>query len=296
MKRIICLILVLMTAGLFAHGLAQEETETGLSAAEELDPAWENILLVGTDTRQDALEEGRADTTMIVSVNRKSGAIRLTSLARDMWIDLPGKIGHNRINTAYRFGGPEMMMQAVSETLGLNITRYAAINFYGFCDVIDALGGVEIEITRAEAQVINQSESVDYGSVRGEKIADGGLVTLTGGQALAYARIRKLDNDFGRTQRQRNVLIAVLDKVKTMSLTEQLSFVKECLACVSTNLGLGDIVTLGMTVLLNGAEDVKQLGLPSEGHYQYKTQDGMSTIVFDADALRTQAHEFIYGE
>jgi len=259
--------------------------------------AWENTLLIGADTRRDLVEEGRADAIMVASVNRETGAIRLISLARDMWIQIPGRQTHNKINAAYRFGGPDMMMQAVSETLGLAIDRYAAVNFYGFCDVIDALGGIEVEMSAVEAAHVNRTVNADYGEQHVSRLPGGdGVKTLSGAQALAFARIRKLDNDFGRGQRQRRVILAVLDKVDALGLVGLLGFVKDCLGCVSTNIGLGDIMLLGTAVLRGGMEDVQQIGLPSAGNYHYDSEDGTSKVIFDAEETKREAHAFIYGE
>ena len=289
MAFVLCFMLMMTAAAALGEATPAE--------AKPLDPAWENILLVGADTRKDQLEEGRADAIMVASVNRETGAIRLISLARDMWIKIPGSKSHNKINAAYRFGGPEMMMQAVNETLGLEITRYAAINFYGFCEIVDALGGVEVEMTAAEAAHVNRTVNQAYGEETGTKLSsEDGVKTLSGTQALSFARIRKLDNDFGRGQRQRKVILGVLDKVGKLPLTKQIAFIKNCLECVSTNMGLGDILTLGMAVMRGGAKDVQQLGLPSQGNYHYDDDDGVSKVIFKAEETRNEAHAFIYGD
>lgn len=257
---------------------------------------WEMILLIGTDTREDEGAEGRADAIMVCALERDTGAIRLISLARDMWIQIPGRKSHNKINTAFRFGGAQMMMDAVNQTLDLDIEKYAAINFYGFCDVVDALGGVTVELEKGEASVINRTASSEYSDVPMNRIpSDAESATLTGAQALTYARIRELDNDFGRTGRQRKVFVAILEKVASLSILEQLEFIKLCLSCVETNVGLVEIFSLGTTVLAHGFDDMEQLVLPSQGNYHYDSADGTSKIIFDADAVREEAHQFIFG-
>ncbi|MBR2942134.1 MAG: LCP family protein [Clostridia bacterium] len=283
----LALCLLLMLAALPALG----EGET------QPDPVWENILLIGEDTRRDVMEEGRADAIMVASVNRENGAVRLISLARDMWIRIPGSSAYNKINAAYRFGGPEMMLQAVTQTLGLEIEKYAAVNFFGFCDVIDALGGIEVDMSADEAAHINRTARQEYSAQRFSRLSEGdGVKTLSGEQALAFARIRKLDNDFGRGQRQRRVILAVLEKVRSLGFGGQLGFVKSCLDCMSTNMGLGDIMTLGMAIVRGGMEDVRQLGLPSAGNYHYDSEDGVSKVIFNAEETRREAQAFIYGD
>ena len=267
-----------------------------LAVAQGLDPAWENILLLGTDSRQDETEGSRSDAIMVCSVNKQSGAIRLTSLARDMWLRFPDTQMSNKLNTAYRFGGPNLAMKTVNDLLGLNITKYAVVNFYSFCDIIDAMGGIELTLTSAEINVINRSTEA-YGGDMGETISpDAQTAVLSGAQALAYARIRKLDNDFGRTQRQRHVIAAVLRKAMQMRFAEQIALIRRCFDCVKTNLSLSDAVQLGSVVLTCGTDDMQELSLPMKGQFRYDSADGTSKLVVQPEKMRAQIQAFIYGE
>lgn len=303
MKRVILLLLTLCfalpsLAG--AEATASEATESEAAAAEaaaQLDPAWKTFLLIGSDSRMDSLD-GRADAIVVCALHEDTGAIRLISLTRDMYIQLPNSQAHNRINTAFRFGGPQRMLAAVNQTLGLNITQYAAVNFRGFCDVIDALGGITVELAPREAAVINKTaDGNNYNRTTIEQIPyKAENATLCGAQALAFARIRKIDSDFARNGRQRDVVVAALEKVKSLSLGEQLSFIKECLNCVETNMTLLDIASMGALVMSKGLEDITQLSLPSEGNYRYASIEGMSVVVFDEEKTRQEALDFIYGE
>ena len=310
MKRTVLLVLVLCMmlftgvcafceAATVSEATVMEATAseaTASEAAAQLDPAWKTFLLIGSDSRMDSLD-GRADALIVCAVHEDTGAIRLISLTRDMYIKLPDSEAHNRINTAFRFGGPERMMDAVNETLGLQIEQYAAVNFRGFCDVIDVLDGITVTLAPGEAAVINKTaDGNNYNRTEIVPIPyKAETATLCGAQALAFARIRKIDSDFARNGRQRDVVVAVLEKVKTLSFTQQLAFVKECLSCVETNMGLGDIVSLGTLVLGHGFDDIMQLSLPSQGNYRYASIEGMSVVVFDEEATRREALEFIYG-
>ena len=265
-----------------------------LSVQEGLDPAWMNILLLGADTRIDEENDGRSDVMMICSVNKKTGAVRLTSLARDMWVRIAGTQHSDRINTAFRYGGPELAMKTVNELLQLNIEHYVAVNFYGVCDVVDALGGIELELSKTEVGTVNRTVNWKYASTRGESLVyqEGKPVTLCGAQALSYARIRKLDNDLGRNSRQRNVIMAVARKTMKLSLSEQMAFVKTCFEHVTTDLKLADIISLGMAVLSGGLDDMDQLALPSD--FSYASEDGRSVLHFDKEQARRELHGFVY--
>jgi len=286
---------------MLATGAAAQEqqyrhpvADGNLSIQEGLDPAWKNILLLGADTRRDKEIEGRSDAMIICSINMDTGAVRLTSLARDMWVNIAGTQVYDRINTAFRYGGPELAIKTVNELLLLNIEHYVAVNFYGICDVVDAIGGIDLELTRAEVSTVNQTTDWDYGSVKGKRLVykEDGCVTLCGAQALAYARIRKLDNDLGRNNRQRNVLAAVAQKAMSLPLHEQMSFIKESFGHVTTDLGMTDIVSLGMAVLSGGLEEIEQLSLPSD--FQYKNESGRSVLSFDTEQAREELHGFVY--
>lgn len=292
------LALVLLVFALPAVVLADYSmpvTDDNLSITEGLDETWLNVLLIGTDTREGDLDSGRSDTMMICSVNRDTGEIKLASLARDTWVTI-GDNGHqNKLNAAHTFGGPNLLMQTINRTYQMNISQYVTVNFYGICDIVDALGGVTIALEEGEAGTINNSVEAEYGNAEIVKIPSGATeATLCGAQALAYARIRKLDNDFGRTNRQRKLLSAMLEKFKTCSLTQKMDFITTCFGCVSTNLSLSNIFSLSMVVIDHGVGQISMLSLPSEGHYHYDSADGTSKVIIDADQCAQELHAFIY--
>ena len=178
-----------------------------------------HILLIGEDSRKDVHQGGRADAIMICSVGA-DGQVKLISMARDLWIEMDTGFA-DRINAAYRYGGPELLLKAVNQTLQMDISQYISINFYGFCDVVDMLGGVEVELEPNEASAINKKTSETYGNMEVVPIPRGATsAVLCGAQALGYARIRELDSDRGRTGRQRKVLTALVNAYKNKSVTE----------------------------------------------------------------------------
>ena len=297
MKRWMTLLLtlfMLMTSAAAKIEYRHPVTDGNLSVQEGLNPDWTNILLLGADTREDEENDGRSDVMLICSLNRETGAVRLTSLSRDMWVRIAGTEHSDRINTAFRYGGPDLAMKTVNEVLQRNIEQYVAVNFYGVCDVVDAIGGIELELSKAEVGTVNRTVNWKYGSVQGERLVyqEGKPVTLCGAQALSYARIRKLDNDLGRNSRQRNVIMAVARKTMGLSLGEQMAFVKTCLEHVTTNLSLTDIMTMGFSVLSGGLEDMEQLALPTD--FSYANEDGRSVLHFDKEQARRELHGFVY--
>lgn len=253
-----------------------------LSVVEGLDEDWMNILLLGTDTGNIRLNYGRTDAMLVFSINTRTGRVKLTSLVRDMLVEIPVYRFMNRINTANAFGGPMLAMKTVNEVLGLNIERYCSVNFNGFEDIVDYLGGVSLVLSGAEAGIVKARHTKEP-------------QVLTGEQALKYVRIRQLDNNFGRNERQRIFLTSLLAQVKQSSLSQLLAAVSAGLKLIATNLTAVEIIAL-LPTLLRSADAMETLSLPQAGAYTYaRTSAGDSVVEFDNDAARNAFHEFVYG-
>lgn len=257
-----------------------------------------NILLIGTDTRENRLENGRADTMMVCSINQENGMVHVTSLARDTWVTM-GENGHqNKLNAAYAFGGPNLLMQTINRTYNLNIEHYVTVNFYGICDIVDTLGGVTIQLKEDEPWAINSSvdESYgDYGDVQITPIpSDATEARLCGAQALAYARIRKLDDDFGRQARQRNLLMAMAREVGSCSIPQMISLATTCFEYVKTNLSLINIISLATKVLTTGISDIQMHAFPEEGEYKSDSTDGVFKLFIDQAYAIDKMHGYMY--
>ncbi len=200
-----------------------------LSLNKNLPPEWYNILLLGIDTRTESLKNSRSDVMIVASINGNTGEIKLTSLARDLYVPIPGSGGEDRLNVAFARGGWELAVKTVNQAFELNIIDYVAVNFKGLAAVVDSVGGVDIELVGEEYKYINENVAVseDYegfkkNAARRVLTADDTdtRVHLDGLQAVSYARIRKLDNDLMRNSRQRVLLGALLDKIMPLSLTK----------------------------------------------------------------------------
>ena len=191
--------------------------------ARERGTGYLNVALFGVDSRDAELGEGtRSDTIMIASLNRETLEVKISSVYRDTLLQLnDGSL--NKANSAYSFGGPEAAIAMLNENLDMDIEHYVTVNFNSLIDVIDAVGGVEIEVTEEEIPYINAycMEIIDVTGVGSGGVSEPGLQTLNGVQATAYARIRYTSgDDFKRAERQRMVLTKVIEKLQGASLSQ----------------------------------------------------------------------------
>ena len=281
---------ILIACLLLLTGLAAAE-QTDLAVNEELDPAWKNILLLGTDTRPGE-EVGRTDTMIVLSVNAEEKGVRLTSLMRDMWVDIYGTNRSHKINAANVFGGTDAAMATVNHYFGLNIEKYILVDMEGLTEIINRLGGVDIPLTAGEAECINM------GVDDGEAVSEGESVHLTGEQAMAYVRIRSIGGDQQRTERQRTVLLAMADGLKGLPPLGLMNVAMTMMDHVKTNLSLSEMIDLAVTALEIDLAGVQQLRLPQEGAYTMGTEEksGLSVVWADFERNTEILHEFIYGE
>ena len=255
-----------------------------------------NIALFGLDRRGD--ETSRTDTIMIVSVDRYNKKIKLTSLMRDMYVDIPGR-GGDRINHAYAYGGPEVAINTINKNFDMDIKYYATVDFKGVQMIINKIGGVNINVKEGEIKYLNSNlhelNGIDEENIKGE-IAGSGIWNLSGKQALAYMRIRYYgDADYERTQRQRTVLTELLDRVKISGIFKYPELVSAVLPYVETNISKVDILTLGLTAL-GFRNNIEQYRLPVDNMFSSQSIRGMSVLVPDMEANKKQLHKFIYEE
>jgi len=289
MKKMIA---VLLMAIMLIPAVAFAETE---SAEDE----WWNILLLGVDTRSAKNIEGRSDTIMILSVNRETGEVKLTSILRDCWVKFPnGK--SEKFNAGYVYGGAEMTMETVNEYFDLDIEHYAVISMAKLVDVVDLVGGIDIEITESERKYANDYVE-DYlknvGRYDGETyIASSGMVHLNGLQAVSYLRNRYTDSDFQRVMRNQNVLINVVKKAQEMDVAVLMENVEVFTGCIETNMTEEELMDLATLGLAADIETIGQMRIPVDGSYESGTFDGTWMIRPNYEKNTEAIHEFIYGE
>lgn len=247
----------------------EELDQENLGISQELkdnptDHSITNVALFGVDQR-DSQTQVRSDAIMILSVDKEHNKIKLSSLMRDMAVEI-ADYGQDKVNSAYFKGGPQLAVKTINQNFGLDIKEYATVNFQQMATIIDAVGGVEIDVSENERLDANNSiyEQSHIAGLPQDIIKQAGLQTLSGTQAVAYARIRhtKTDDgandDFGRTDRQREVLSKMFYKALDMNPLEYPEFAKKLLPAVVTSLDISEILDLGTIMLRDVAfEDVR---------------------------------------
>lgn len=283
-----------------------KERNTGVMKAEAKEEerpkkpkGYRNIALFGVDARNGELGKGtRSDTIMIASINQDTQEIKLISVFRDTYLNLSNDT-YNKCNTAYAQGGPEQAINMLNMNLDLDITDYVTIGFSGLIDAVDVLGGIEVEVTEAEITHLNNYQlcmseelGVDYTPVK-----QSGRQLLNGMQATAYCRIRYTKgDDFRRTERQRAVLAAMMDKAGGAPLNILTEMVNAVLPQVETSLNVGEILdVLGSVANYSMAASD---GFPFEGGRAGANvgSKGSCVIPEDLEENVRQLHHMLYPE
>lgn len=303
----IVLLVLLGVAGVFGilsagslHKKMNYEAVDTLAKEPLKEDGVENILLIGNDSRTED-ESGRSDAMILVSISSRTHSIYLTSILRDIYVDIPGHDG-NRLNAAYAYGGPELLIETLKENFDIEVNRYMLVNFQAFANLVDAVGGVDLEVTNDEVQYIN-GYLVEYNQLEGRPEGTdyldtslSGNIHLNGPQALAYCRNRYIGTDFARTERQRKVISAAMKSVPAAMITNGSELVDGVLSNITTNLTQSEIsgMLLRAPVLLT--YDMVQGSIPLEGTYSNATIRGMAVLEVDFEANKNYIQETIYGK
>ena len=258
---------------------------------------YDNIILYGLDTREGELKGGdtRSDSIILLSIDHDDKMIKILSIYRDTCVKVPG-YGLTKLNHAYAYGGPQLSMSTINTNFDLNVTEFAAVDFGILAKIIDAVGGIELEITEPEFNLINplideQNGVTDSDS---EHLDGPGYQHVNGTQATAYARIRKSDSDFKRAERQRIVLGKVFEKMKSSNLSVLMNVIDTVLPEVYTNLSSRELVSLARNLTSYNIADSQ--GFPFKvitgtlytDRLSYDFADGFNDNV-------TMLHNYLYG-
>lgn len=243
-----------------------------------------HLLLVGIDARPGE-ETGRSDTMIIVTLDPENNVIKLTSIMRDLYVEIPGR-KNNRINASYVFGGPELLMQTIERNFGIHIDNYIAVNFSKLAALIDSIGGLTLTVEsdyykdRINA-VIKMDNKVLGIDLNDQLLSAAGEQHMTGKQAQAYARYRygTKDGDFGRTQRQREVIIKIFEELSSKTAGELVALMAQNLGNVYTNLSVAELASFAPVMVAMKDAEMQQLRLPIDKGYSSKTVSGMAVLV-----------------
>lgn len=274
-------------------------TVDDFAVTEGLPDNWVNILLLGTDVRN-TTKYGRTDSMIILSVNLATKQAKMTSIMRDIWVTMSGRSKSGKINGACALGGPKLTMATINDCFGMNLQYYALVNLNKLAEIIDVLGGLDMDVTKEEMNALNKG-LFDLSPYSGmEKLMEyGSDVHLNGNQATAYARIRKIDSDYQRTERQRYVLTLIAKRLQQESPATLVGVVMKLMECVETNMNLTQLMTIaavGMDIDLNA---IPQFRIPADGTYQSGTYTINNSKVWcikaDLSANAKKLRKFIYG-
>ena len=249
-----------------------------------------NVLLMGVDDYQ-ANDTGRSDSMMMVSLDRRHEKLKMASFMRDIYVSIPG-YHPNKLNAAYAFGGPTLTVQTIENAFGVDIDRYVIISNDSFRKIIDRMGGVTLEITNAEAKLINT-----YSGESSSKRLTGGMRHMTGRQAHYYSRIRNIGDDYERTLRQRKVLQALIDQFKTSDLGTINGILYDVLPMVTTNMSKNEILSLAANSLTYLNYPTEQTRIPQDSDHTNQSVPGVGdSLIVDFKASHKHLVDFIYEE
>lgn len=259
---------------------------------------YRNIAFFGVDSRDGSLQTGaRSDSIMVISINQETKDVKITSIYRDTCLKVPG-YGFTKATHAYAYGGAELAMSMLNTNLDLDITEFATVDFGVLAKIIDAIGGIDLDISDAEFSLINPLIK-EQNRVTGSDspYLDGpGTQHVNGTQATAYARIRKIDSDFKRAERQRIVLSKVFEQAKTANIGTLLNVIDTILPEVYTNMSSTDLISLAKDIFSYNIVD--QSGWPFEkttGSYQdlsYVFAEGLEQNVKELHAYLFNNEEY----
>lgn len=250
-----------------------------------------NILLLGVDARNPKDDTAsRSDSMMLISIDKAHNCIKMVSFLRDTWVYIPCIDKKQRLNAACQYDGYNGVVDTIEYNFGIDIDGYVVADFEMFKVLVDSIGGVEVEVSEKEAKEVT-SHKGRYGNVK----LDAGKYKLTGEQALAYCRIRKIDTDFMRAYRQRTVMQAILKSVKSANPIKLVSMASKAAPYIETNLSKAKIISSGLKAL-PCIGDMAEVRVPFDGTWQYATIGGASVITIDVDKNKEQLKDLIYNK
>ena len=257
-----------------------------------------NVLLIGSDTRVPG-QRARSDVCIIISINKKTEKIVMTSILRDTYLYIPG-VGNDRINASYAYGGAQLLLETIYQNFKIKIDKYLYVEFLDFIKIMDAIGPIELTIESSDLETLNyyMNEINNWkGDPEGnDYFAQGGTYMCNGKQVLAYVRNRYTRNgDFDRTGRQREVLQIAYDKIENMNILQLKNLLDVALPAVTTNLTEGEIFSLVLALPQYADYDLVMLSVPADGTFSYLTISGKAVLGINFQKNIDMLKQEIYG-
>ncbi len=268
-----------LLSGMQRERIPQDDQSLGIDQASS-DPRITNIAVFGIDS-VDGMT-GRSDAIMILTLDEKHDKIKITSIVRDSYVDIPGR-GLDKINHAYAFGGPELAIKTINQNFRLDVRHYISLNFSSMPAIINAIDGVEIKITDQEATQISG-------------VSSSGTYTLNGDQALQFSRIRKIDSDFERSRRQRDVMEATIKAAFDKPVTSYPSMMNQIFPHMKTNLSSNQMLNMGRKTVMNNIRTIEQVQFPPAFLGSGQTINGIYYYVFDREKGAEMLSRYIFHD
>ncbi len=292
-------VLAILVTGLFGYGISAinglnyDESivpnayvdESALASSNDVI----NILFLGSDARSE-VEGQRSDTMMLFSIDKQNKKLKLTSFLRDSYVYIPSKKYNTKLNAAFSYGGTQLVMDTLEYNFGVNIDNYIMVDFKAFRQLVNLLGGITVEgVTKAEAKYMREEVKI--------KNIKEGTNQMNGKAALWYCRIRYVDNDFRRTERQRKVIGAIVDKALKTNPFKLMSIVKQVLPNISTDISSSELMGLAAGAALRYIHyDIEQQQIPAEGTWTDARISGQLVLKMDIDENKEILKSFLYDK
>lgn len=263
---------------------------------EQMSGYW-TIAIFGVDSRNSSVGKGNnSDVNIICNIDQGTGEIRLVSVYRDSYLNISDKNVYNKLNAAYMQGGPEQAVKALNKNLDIDIDDYATFNWKAVADAINILGGIDVEITKSEFYYINAfiSETVKATGVASTHLKSAGMNHLDGVQAVAYGRLRLMDTDFARTERQRKVISLAFEKLKKADWATVNNIVQTVFPQVATSIDINDLLKTGRNITRYHLTETT--GFPSEHKEKKMGRKGACVIPQTLESNVIELHHFLFGD
>lgn len=263
---------------------------------EQMSGYW-TIAVFGVDSRNSSVGKGNnSDVNILCNIDQGTGEIRLVSVYRDSYLNINDKNTYNKINAAYMQGGPEQVVKALNRNLDIDIDDYATFNWKAVADAINILGGIDVEITKSEFYYINAfiSETVKATGVASTQLKSAGMNHLDGVQAVAYGRLRLMDTDYARTERQRKVISLAFEKMKKADWATINNIVQTVFPQVATSIEINDLLKIGRNITRYHLTETT--GFPSELKEKKMGRKGACVIPQTLESNVIELHHFLFGD